>query len=101
MHRRFDFKSQFLHHLKPEQAETLFSRVLADLQGYYRPRQLAESVKTRLTKLCTLTPGDFVTAVRQARALGERYEAERLLAALEEECRAKARGIRPVKGFVG
>jgi hypothetical protein len=84
VHRRLDLKIQF-HDLKPEQSETLFSRVLADLQGYYRPRQRAESVKMRLTKLCTLTPGDFTTVVRQARALECCYDAKRLIEALEEE----------------
>lgn len=98
--RRFDLKIQF-GYLRREQAETLFSRVLADLQGYYRPRRLAEPVKMRLSKLSTLTPGDFATVVRQARALGGRYDGERLLTALEQECRAKPRGTKPVAGFVG
>ncbi len=70
--RRFDLKIQF-DYLRSEQAETLFSRVLADLQGYYRPRRLAEPVKMRLSKLSTLTPGDFATVVRQARA-GETFQ---------------------------
>lgn len=30
----------------------------------------------RLSKLSTLTPGDFATVVRQARALGTSYDAE-------------------------
>lgn len=38
--------------------------------------------------------------VRQAQALGERYDGERLFAALEEECRAKRCGTKLVKGFV-
>lgn len=96
--RRFDLKIQF-GYLRLEQAEKLFSRVLANLQGYHRPRRSTESVNVRLSQLRTLTPGDFATVVRQARALGERYDSERLLAALEEECRAKQRGMRPVPGF--
>ena len=46
-------------------------------------------------------PGDFATVVRQAKALGCHYDADRLIAALEEECRAKQRGAKPVVGFVG
>lgn len=53
----------------------------------------------RLSKLSTLTPGDFATVVRQARALGTRYDAEQLLSALEAECRAKANEGKQVTGF--
>ncbi|MDN5942133.1 MAG: hypothetical protein L0H94_09650 [Nitrospira sp.] len=75
-------------------------RVLADLQGYTRPRRSAESMKKRLSQLSTLTPGDFATVVRQARALGEDYDSARLMVALEEECRAKQHGMKSVTGFV-
>jgi len=54
----------------------------------------------RLAKLSAFTPGDFATVVRQARALGARYDAERLMAALEEECRAKTREGKLVRGFI-
>ena len=97
--RRFDLKIQF-GYLRTDQAETLFSRVLADLQGYYRPRRSTESVQVRLSKLSTLTPGDFATVVRQARALGVCYDAEQLLGALEAEFRAKMSGGKQVRGFV-
>jgi len=97
--RRFDFKIRF-DYLRSNQAETLFARVLADLQGYQRPRRCAEPIKRRLSKLSTLTPGDVATVVRQARAFGKHYDNEQLLAALEEECRAKQRGMKPVTGFV-
>jgi hypothetical protein len=56
-------------------------------------------VKVRLSQLSTLTPGDFATVVRQARALGTRYDAEQLLDALEGECQAKVRGGKQVRGF--
>jgi hypothetical protein len=46
------------------------------MQGYYRPRCLAESVKVRLSQLSTLTPGDFATIVRHMCALEERYNSE-------------------------
>jgi len=97
--RRFDFKIQF-GYLKQEQAEALFSAVLAEVQGHDGPDSLANSVKLKLARLETLTPGDFATVVRQARALGMRYGSEKLLAALEEECRAKRRGVKLVTGFV-
>ena len=98
VHRRFDLKIQF-DYLKSDQAGKLFIRVLADFQGYTRPRRSTESVKMRLSKLSTLTPGDFATVVRQARALGTRYDAEQLLSALEAECRAKANEGKQVTGF--
>jgi len=52
----------------------------------------------RLSQLNTLTSGDFAMVVRQARGLGEPYDSERLMVALEEECRAKQRGMKPVAG---
>jgi hypothetical protein len=42
--RRFDLKIQ-CDYLRPDQAGKLFTRVLADLQGYNRSGRLAESVK--------------------------------------------------------
>lgn len=96
---RFDLKIQF-GYLWREQAETHFSRVLGDIQRHYRSRRCAESVKMRLSQLRTLTPVDFATVVRQTCALGERYNSERLLAGLEEECRAKQHGVRSVTGLV-
>lgn len=98
--RRFDLKIQF-DYLRPDQAEKLFTRVLAEQQGYLRPLRPAESVKARLSRLSMLTPGDFATIVRQARTLGARYDAEQLLCALEAECRAKASGGKQVRGFMG
>ena len=89
--RRFDLKIQF-NYLRPDQAGKLFIRVLADFQGHTRPRRYAESVKVRLSQLNTLTPGDFATIVRQARAMGTRYDAEELIGALEAECQAKQAG---------
>lgn len=89
--RRFDWEIQFSY-LTPDQAGKLFTRVLTDLQGYTRLRRYAESVHVRLSQLSTLTPSDFATVVRQARALGTRYDAEQLLGALKAECRAKASG---------
>lgn len=98
--RRFDLKVLF-DYLRPNQAEKLFTCALANFQGYNRPGRLADSIKSRLSTFRTLTPGDFVTIVRQARALGTRYDAEQLLCALEAECRGKERGVKRVRGFAG
>jgi hypothetical protein len=98
--RQFDLKIQF-DYLWHDQAGKLFIRVLAIFQGYTRSRRYAESVKVRLSQLRTLTPRDFATVVRQARALGTRYDVEQLLGALEAECMAKASGGKQVKGFTG
>ena len=53
----------------------------------------------QLSTLRTLTPGDFATVVCQARG-GEDYDSDRLMAVLEEECRAKQHGMKSVTGFV-
>jgi len=97
--RRFNLNILF-DYLNPAQAGILFSRVVANLQGYARPRRTAESITVRLAQLRTLPPGDFATVVRQARVLGELFDCKRLLVALEEECRAKQPGIKLVTGFV-
>ena len=96
--RRFDLKVQF-DYLRTNQAEKLFARALADFQISNRPGRLSASIKTRLAKLHTVTPGEFATVVRQAQALGTRYDADLLLAALETECLAKTNGGKPVRGF--
>ena len=46
-----------------------------------------------------LTVPEVVAAVvRQARTLGERYDSNRLLAAMVEKCHGKQRGRKPVTG---
>jgi len=62
--RRFTLNILF-DYLRPDQAAKLFTRVLADLQGYNESRWSAESVKVSLSQLSTLAPGDFTTVVRQ------------------------------------
>ena len=54
----------------------------------------------RLMRLDNLTPGDFATVMRQARALGEPFDAAQLLSALEAECRAKVSTGKQVRGFM-
>ena len=61
--RRFNPNILF-NYFRPDQAEKLFTRVLADLQGYTRRRRSAESVNVRLSELRMLTPGDFATVTR-------------------------------------
>ena len=54
----------------------------------------------RLSQLRALTPGGFAIVILPARVLGELFDSERLLVALEEECRAKQLGVKLVTGFV-
>jgi hypothetical protein len=89
--RRFNLNILF-EYLNPAQAGILFSRVVANLQGYARPRRIAESITVHLAQLRTLPPGVFATVVRLALVLGELFDSKRLLVALEEECRAKQPG---------
>lgn len=98
--RRFDLKISF-GYLKPDQAWNMFVLALKEQNGNNPEPNMPESVKTRLARLANLTPGDFATVLRQARVLGRSYDAEHLLAALEEECRAKEKPGRQVRGFMG
>ena len=98
--RRFDWKIQF-DFLKPDQAGKLFIRVLVILQGHTRSRRYAELVNVRLSQFSTLPPGYFTIVVRQARAMGARYDSEELITALEAECQAKKGERKQVRGFIG
>jgi SpoVK/Ycf46/Vps4 family AAA+-type ATPase len=97
--RRFDLKISF-GYLKQDQAWNMFVLALKEQNGNNPEPNVPESLRTRLARLTNLTPGDYATVIRQARVLGKSYDAERLLAALEEECKAKASHSKPVKGFV-
>ncbi len=96
--RRFDLKIRF-DYLTAEQAFTLFVRAIASTREPAENVVVPSSVRERLAQLTTLTPGDFVTALRQARLLQGQYDAEDLLAALEAECRAKDGNTTRVMGF--
>jgi SpoVK/Ycf46/Vps4 family AAA+-type ATPase len=93
--RRFDLKISF-GYLKPEQAWKMF---LHALDCGMEDSRLVVALQQRLSRLTNLTPGDFATVIRQARIVGQRYDAEQLLAALEEECRAKQWGAKLIAGF--
>jgi SpoVK/Ycf46/Vps4 family AAA+-type ATPase len=93
--RRFDLKISF-GYLKPEQAWKMF---LQSFDDGMKDSRLVDALQQRLSRLTNLTPGDFATAIRQSRVMGKQYDAEELLRALEEECRAKHRGTKPISGF--
>lgn len=81
--RRFDFKIRF-DYLTAEQAWILFRELLQTEEHSLAPYRPA------LSRLTNLTPGDFATATRRSRLLGEPLTAEGLLADLERESRFKS-----------
>jgi SpoVK/Ycf46/Vps4 family AAA+-type ATPase len=90
--RRFDLKVKF-DYLQPVQAAELLSRYCIALS-------LAEAsaeALMRLTRLCTLTPGDFAAVVRQHR-FRPLDSAAALVCALEAECALK-QGTKRAIGF--
>jgi len=95
--RRFDLKIRF-DYLKPEQAWKMFLQALDGMDCRMEDSRLVAALQQWLSRLTNLTPGDFATVIRQVCVLGRRYDAEQLLAALEEECLAKTKS-KLVKGF--
>ncbi len=95
--RRFDLKISF-GYLKPHQAWDMFVLAVTGSKSDNPAPHISEAVRSRLARLTNLTPGDFATVIRQACVLGRRYNAEQLLAALEEECLAKTKS-KLVTGF--
>lgn len=96
--RRFDLKVRF-GYLRADQAWALVRETLAQHGAGELSPAAAETCRRRLAALTTVTPGDVATALRQARLLGQALTPEGLLGALEEECRAKLQGRKPVTGF--
>lgn len=93
--RRFAFKVRF-DCLRRDQRRQLFAaelRRLAPAAGAAEPGVLA-----RLDRLEMLTPGDFAAVARQWAVMPAQPSAEHLIDALEEECRVKGNGGRPI-GF--
>jgi len=91
--RRFDLKVKF-DYLKPDQASNLLVRQCESL-GFPPP---TKSDQQELSRLTTLTPGDFTAVVRQHR-FRPMSNAVELVAALKKECEVKEDGIRIPIGF--
>ncbi len=91
--RRFDLKVKF-DYLKPEQICELLIRHCESL-GFNIPTQ---SDQQQLSRLTTLTPGDFAAVVRQHRFRPIANPAE-LVVALKRECEVKEGGDRVPIGF--
>ena len=94
--RRFDYKVRF-DCLRPEQRYAFFEKFWNWLNPDAGPPDAA--AKCRLDRLDTLVPGDFAAVGRQRALVGSYPGAERLLDALEEECRFKERTSNPI-GFL-
>ena len=90
--RRFDFKVKFTF-LQPSQARVLFLDAAARLGLEPAPEHL-----THLETLRKLTPGDFATALRQAR-LSPPGDVPSLIQLLEAECRLKLEARTKPIGF--
>jgi transitional endoplasmic reticulum ATPase len=84
--RRFTLKVRF-DYLEAAQAWEMFVAFAAE-QGIALGNS-AGPLRAALGVLATLTPGDFATVGRQLRLLGKADDPWRIVAALEEECRAK------------
>ncbi|MBI4700189.1 MAG: AAA family ATPase [Deltaproteobacteria bacterium] len=84
--RRFTLKIRF-DYLKPAQAWAMLAALAHEHGTELGGDQ--DSLRSALAALRTLTPGDFATVGRQLALLGEGADPSRIVAALEEECRAK------------
>lgn len=91
--RRFDLKVKF-DYLKPDQASYLLVRQCGSL-GFPPP---TKSDQQELSRLTTLTPGDFSAVVRQHQ-FRPMANAAKLVAALKKECEVKEGGNRIPIGF--
>jgi SpoVK/Ycf46/Vps4 family AAA+-type ATPase len=82
--RRFSFKIKFMS-LTPVQRETMFvvEALAGDVSAF------TQELKTRLSKLDLLTPGDFAAVRRQAVLLEEQVTADEFLLELEREHKVK------------
>ncbi|CAA9892781.1 ATPase [Candidatus Methylobacter favarea] len=97
--RRFDFKVKF-DYLRPEQRWALFQQESQRLGGRLPVNSEALAMlKQQLHRLTKLTPGDFAVVSRQAAVLGKTPEPERIIAVLEQECKAKGETLSQI-GFV-
>lgn len=97
--RRFDFKVKF-DYLSAEQRWALFEQESSRLGSALpdNPETLA-ALKQQINRLTKLTPGDFAVVGRQVVVLGHTPEPERIIAVLEQECKAKGESFQKI-GFV-
>jgi transitional endoplasmic reticulum ATPase len=91
--RRFDLKVKF-DFLKPAQASELLNRYCIQL-GFAQPQP---DEMARLSRLRSLTPGDFAAVIRQ-NSFRPIKTAATLVCALEAECAVKETAISTI-GFV-
>jgi len=97
--RRFDFKVKF-DYLTPEQRWALFQQESQRLGGRLPSDDEAlAKLKQQIHRLTKLTPGDFAVVSRQVAVLGKTPEPERVIAVLEQECKAKGETFSQI-GFV-
>jgi SpoVK/Ycf46/Vps4 family AAA+-type ATPase len=90
--RRFDLKVRF-DYLRPEQSWTMFQDAAHRLGLEVDP-----ALKSRLSSLGILTPGDFAAVIRQARMNPPR-DSHDLLTRLDGECQVKPEHRRRPIGF--
>ena len=91
--RRFDLKVRF-DHLRPDQAQALFTKHCAAMGMQPRDSSLAS-----VQALRNLTPGDFAAVIRQSK-FRRLNTADDFAAALLAECSLKRGGIRSRIGFI-
>lgn len=97
--RRFDFKVKF-DYLSPEQRWALFQQESQRLGGKLpNDSEALAALKQKIHRLTKLTPGDFAVVSRQVAVLGKKPEPERIIAVLEQECKAKGETFSQI-GFV-
>ena len=86
--RRFDLKIKF-DYMRPEQAWLLFVQVMQE-RGFPE-KSLATGLRQRLWCLTHLTPGDFSTVLRREQIMGDTFDPDGLVGALESECALRNR----------
>jgi SpoVK/Ycf46/Vps4 family AAA+-type ATPase len=94
--RRFDLKIRFDAPKEPQRWRMFLATLRPDAA------QAAEddpTTRAALARMVGLTPGDFATVARRAGVLDQGLDAATLLAALEEEWKAKPEAARRTVGF--
>jgi SpoVK/Ycf46/Vps4 family AAA+-type ATPase len=96
--RRFHFKVRF-DYLTREQRERHFVAVLREL-GCLIDTELPENLRSDLSRLTNLTPGDFASVVERIRISGVNSSPEQFLCELRKEAYLKPGGRRTRPGFI-